>query len=92
MNKFKVKHAEVITGKKNDLLHIQFTSSSWIPCESVYKFKDGKRHKRSFNARLSANGTDYLMYNIKTKRNDKFSKCKCWHRSDWQLMIEDTII
>jgi len=82
MTQFKVKSAEVITGKKNDLLHIQFVSSNGIPCESVYKFKDNKRHKRSFNARLSHNDKNYLMYNIKNKRNDKFSKCKSRRRSD----------
>ena len=55
MTQFKVKNAEVITGSKNDLLHIQFTSSNGTPCETVYKFRDNKRHKRSFNARMSAN-------------------------------------
>ena len=89
---FKVNSVEVITGQKNDLLKINFTTSQGTPGMIVYKFKDNLRHKRSFNSWLKHNSTDFLMYNIKNKWNSKFVRLKAWYRSDGKLMVEDTVV
>ena len=88
----KVFKSEVITGSKHDLLHIQYQSTNGTPCETVYKFNDTKRHKRSFKTWCTKEKQQRLMYNIKHKWNNMFTKCKCRHRSDGQLMIEEPIV
>lgn len=91
MKKFKVTSVEVITWQIHDLLLIKYVSSHGYDCESLYKFKDNKRHKRSMQKYLKTHSPDFLMYNIKNVWNDYFVKCKCWRRFDWQLMFQEPV-
>lgn len=91
-NYFKVNSVEVITGQKNDLLKINFICSNWQPWMVVYKFRDTRRHKRSFKLRITSHSTDFLMYNIKNKWSKDLVRCKSRYRSDGTLMIEEPII